>query len=75
MSDFIQSFIARLKEEKKAEKTMSMKGRDDKMSRDDKKGRDEVIRTHKDIIEMKPSKTIVREFFRQSVELMNNDKE
>lgn len=69
MSDFIQSFIARLKEEKKTEKIMS-KGKtpmDDKMSRD----KDEVIRTHKDIIEMKPSKTIVREFFRQSVELMN----
>jgi len=69
MSDFIQSFIARLKEEKKTEKIMS-KGKtpmDDKMSKD----KDDIIRTHKDIIEMKPSKTIVREFFRQSVELMN----
>ena len=80
MSDFIQSFIARRREEEKMKKggTSIEKGKNTETARrhlEAQRKSDGVIRTYKDIIELKPRKTIVREFFRQSVAMLNQENE
>jgi hypothetical protein len=70
MSDFIQSFIARRREEEKKKSTRVCDSVTDSET-PAKSMPDGIIRTYKDIVEHRPRKRIVHEFFRQKVLLLN----